>query len=190
MSKSIREFFDPRCVFSLRNLTVMALLAAIKFILVSYTRIPLTPAFRISPFDYIPNAMVAFLYGPWAAMAFGVASDTVGFFAKPMGPYFPGFAISEAVMGLIYACFAYRRPTDKIKPLIIRMVFARLLILLAVTFGLNLLWMNMLMGQTAAVFFSTIRLVSNAALFPVYVVLSAGAVKLAARLAAPSGKKT
>ena len=29
----------------------------------------------------------------------------------------------------------------------------------------------------------------TAALFPVYVVLSAGAVKLAARLAAPAGKK-
>jgi ECF transporter S component (folate family) len=181
MTRSIRDFFDPRGVFCLRNITVMAMLVALKYILVQYTRIPITETFRISSVDYIPNVMVAALYGPWAALAFGLVSDTVGFLARPMGPYFPGFAISEMLMCFIYACFTYRQSADP-KSLIIRMIFARILIALTVTFGLNFIWMSILRGAAAATFFSSMRLVSNTVLFPVYVLASAGAVKLARKL--------
>ena len=74
----MKDFFSIKGVFSVRNLTMMALLAALDVVLARYTTIHLTPQFTLVSFEYIPSAIVAGLFGPWAGIVFGLVSDTVG----------------------------------------------------------------------------------------------------------------
>ena len=172
----MRSFFQVKGVFSTRNLVVMALMVALKVVLAQFT-IPVTPQFKLFTLAYLPGAMVATLYGPWAALAFGLVGDTVGYFAKPFGPYFIGYALSEMAANFIYACFLYRRPITYL-----RVALVRLVILVTVIFGLNFLWGSILSGSTASKFFTSVRLVNNLVQFPIYVMLSVWSCRLARRL--------
>ena len=55
----MKDFFSIKGVFSVRNLTMMALLAALDVVLARYTTIHLTPQFPLVSFEYIPSAIVA-----------------------------------------------------------------------------------------------------------------------------------
>ena len=186
----MREFLNPRGVFCLRNLTVMAMLLALRVILGQFTIQPV-PEFRFFGVTFIPMAMVAYLYGPWAAIVFGILGDTLGFITRGTGAYFPGFAISEAMVCLIYACFTYRQPVDNTRSLVIRVILARICIAVFVFFGLNFLWFRIMaelglvpavIAQPAAFFISSYRLLNNLIQLPIYVALSVMAIKLARRL--------
>ena len=186
----MREFWNPRGVFCLRNMTVMAMMLALRVILGYFTIQPL-PQFRFFSVTFIPMAMVAYLYGPWAALVFGVLGDTLGFITRPMGAYFPGFAISEAVICFIYACFTYKRPVDNLKRLVLRVTAARILIAIIVFFGLNFLWFRIMavlglvpaaIAEPAAFFIASYRLVNNLIMLPLYITLSVTAIKLARML--------
>ena len=174
----MQKFFDPRGVFTTRNLAVMAMLIAVRYVLSQFS-VAVTPQFKMFTLAYIPTAMVAALYGPWAAIVFGFVGDTVGYFAKPMGPYFAGYALSEMLTGFIYACFTYRQRINYV-----RVAIARILILVLVIFGLNFVWGSILYGSTASGFFTSVRLWNNLVQFPVYVFLSTWAAKLAVRMEA------
>ena len=185
-----REFWSPRGVFSLRNLTVMAMLLALQVILRQFTIQP-TPEFRFFSLTFIPMAMVSYLYGPWAALVFGVLGDTLGLITRPMGMYFPGFAISEAAICFIYACFTHKRTVDNVRSLIIRVTLARICIAVFVFFGLNFIWFNVfghLFGVPPAVreagsfFFASGRLINNLIQLPMYIALSVFFIRLARRL--------
>lgn len=175
-NKSVRLFFSVHNLLSTRTIVIIALMTAIKFVLSHYT-IAVTPSFKGFTLDYIPNVMVAALFGPWASIIFGVISDTVAYFAKPMGPYFPGYAISEMLECFIYACFVYMQKITYFK-----MAIARILIMLLVFFGLNFIWGSMLFGSSASGFFTSVRLINNIIQLPVYVVISTWAAKLALKI--------
>jgi len=174
----MRKIFALHGVFTIRNLAVMAMLVAVRYVLSAFVIAP-TPQFKMFTLAYIPTAMVAAMYGPWAAIAFGLVADTVGYIAKPMGPYFPGYAISEMLTGFIYACCVYRQRITHL-----RMAIARLLILLLVILGLNFIWGSMLFGSTASGFFTSVRLWNNIVQFPFYVFLSTWAARFAVRMEA------
>jgi len=174
----MKTFFDPRGVFTTRNLAVMAMLIAVRYVLSQFTIAP-TPQFKMFTLAYIPTAMAAALYGPWAALVFGLVGDTVGYMAKPIGPYFPGYAISEMLAAFIYACFSYRQRITLAK-----MTAARLLILITVIFGLNFVWGSMQFGTAASGFFTSVRLWNNLVQLPVYVFFSTWAAKFAVRMEA------
>ena len=176
--------------FPLRSITVMAMLLAFYVVLRLFGTIYITPQFRIG-FTFIPIAVTAFLYGPWAALIFGFLSDILGYISRPTGPYFPGFAISEMVHGLIYAFFLYKRPVDSLIWLIIRVAIARVLIAVVVLFGLNYIWFSFfghLIGAPANLrepfvfFIATGRLLSNLLLLPTYIFFSVVFVRLADKL--------
>ena len=186
----MREFWNPRGVLSLRNLTVMAMLLAIRVILDQFT-VQLGAGIIVFRVTFIPMSMVAYLFGPWAALIFGILGDSLGFLTRGGGAYFPGFAISEAIICLIYALFTYRRPVDNLKNLIIRVTIARICIAIFVFFGLNFLWFRIMaelglvpsfLAQPAAFFIASYRLVTNSVLLPMYIALSVMAIKLARRL--------
>ena len=187
----LREFFgNPREVFKLRNLTVIALLLALR-VLLGFLTIQITPEFRFFSLTFIPMAMVAYLYGPWAGLLFGLLGDTLGFIVRPLGVYFIGFAISEATICFIYACFTYKRPVDSMKSLILRVTLARICIAVFVFFGLNYIWFSVfghLFGvppavrEAGAFFIASGRLINNIFLLPIYVGLSVFFIRLARRL--------
>ena len=186
----MREFWNPRGVFCLRNLTVMAMLLALRVILGYFTIQPV-PEFRFFSITFIPMAMAAYLFGPWAAIVFGILGDTLGFLTRPMGMYFPGFAISEAAVCLIYALFTYKQPVDDLRNLIVRVTLARICIAIFVFFGLNFIWFNVfghlfgvpaVVREAGAFFLASGRLLNNVVQLPLYVALSVLFIRLARKL--------
>jgi ECF transporter S component (folate family) len=172
----MRKFFGLHGVFTTRNLVIMALMVALKVALSQFT-IFATMQFKAFNLDYLPGAMVAALYGPWAGLAYGFVADTAGYFARPVGAYSPFYAISEMTMYFIYACFTYQQTISYLK-----VAAARVLIMVIVIFGMNFLWGAILYGSSASGFFTSVRLINNLIQLPVYVFLSAWCAKLARRL--------
>ncbi|WP_444964816.1 folate family ECF transporter S component [Pediococcus pentosaceus] len=162
----MKNFFSIKNVFSVRNLTIMALLAALDVVLARYTTIHLTPQFTLVSFEYIPAAVVSALFGPWAGIAFGLVSDTVGYFSNPVGPYLPIWAISAMVANLIQSIFLYPGKFDWW-----RIIVARLLVMLIVTMGLNFIWQSIYFGAAAAVYYNSARIISNIIQLPIQVIL-------------------
>ena len=56
-------------------------------------------------FAFVPLVCCAMLYGPvWGAVAGGLA-DFIGAVLFPIGPYFPGFTLTNALIGLVFGLF-------------------------------------------------------------------------------------
>jgi ECF transporter S component (folate family) len=162
---TIREFFDTKDVFCVQNLVMMGIMIAVAAVLSRFS-IYITPTFKAIGFTYLPGALVAMMFGPWSAIAYGFISDAVTYIMNPQGGYFPGFAVSEMLACFIYACFLYKRPVT-----LLRVVLARLLILVLVVFGLNFIWMNMMYGQIAGGYYTGARLINNLVQFPFHALL-------------------
>jgi ECF transporter S component (folate family) len=183
----MREFFSLKNIFTTKHLAVMAMLLAIRVILgLPFLTIYITPQFKLVSFAYLCDAAVAMLYGPWAAIAFGFAGDTLGYFATmgSGGGYMPLFAISEMATCFIFAVFLYNParlspqnrsaaiPTDKREVRLARVLPAWALNLILVVLGLNSLWLILLYGSPAGSVFTLVRFGSNLLQFPAHVALT------------------
>ncbi len=50
-------------------------------------------------------AVGGYFFGPVVGAVIGALIDVVGYFVHPTGPFFPGFTISNALIGTIYGLF-------------------------------------------------------------------------------------
>ncbi|MDR2296259.1 MAG: folate family ECF transporter S component [Clostridiales Family XIII bacterium] len=157
--------FAVKSAFTLENLILMGLMAAIAAVLSRFS-IYLTPTFRAITFAYLPGALTAMLCGPWCALAYGFVSDALQYLANPQGGYFPGYALSEMLSCFIYALLLYKRPVK-----LWRVIAARLIILVLVTMGLNYVWMRMMYGTLAGGYYTGARLINNLVQLPFHAVL-------------------
>jgi ECF transporter S component (folate family) len=165
--QTIKDFFSWSGIFSLRNTVIMGMLIAVSAVLSRFS-VYLSPTMKVISVSYLPGVAAATLFGPWAALTFGLAADTVNFLAQPQGPYFFGYAISEMLTYFIYACFLYRQPFR-----IWKAAVARMLILICIVFGLNFCWSAMLYGASAGKYFTGLRLLNNLIQFPIHTALVA-----------------
>lgn len=147
---------------STKALARAALLLAAQVALNASLGVYLTPDNRLT-FGHLALAATAALYGPVPAMANGVLADFLGWLIKPTGGYFPGFALSALLAGLIYAAGFYRR-----RPGILRILITRAAVVVGVNMLLNSLWIKLVYGRA---FFSLPRIVKSAVQFPVDVLL-------------------
>lgn len=60
-------------------------------------------------FAFIPLAVCGMLFGPWWACLAGGLADFIGAILFPIGPYFPGFTLSNALTGMLFGLFLHRR---------------------------------------------------------------------------------
>lgn len=162
----MRKFFSPKNVFTTHHLTIMSLMLVLSMILAKVTTVQASPMFKLFTLSYLPGVAVSALFGPIAAIIYGVAADTLNFIVAGGGAYMPVYAISEAVFYFIFACFLYKRPHK-----LWRIILAKLISLAVVTFGLNYLWNLLFYGSSAAVFFTSARLIANAVKLPATVAL-------------------
>lgn len=175
---TLKDFFAYRNVFSLRNVIVMGLMISLSAILSRFT-IYITPTFKAISFAYLPGAVVAILFGPWAALVYGFVNDFTSYIVNPQGIYFPGYALSAMLSYFIYACLLYKRPIT-----LWRVIIARVLILITVVFGLNYVWMSIMVGTTAGGYFTGVRLINNIVQLPFHALLITSVCKLLNRLKA------
>ena len=171
MKNRLIELFNPKDIFKTRALVLMALMVALSTAL-SAVEVYLDPTQKLFSFAYLPRAMAAILFGPWAALAVAFVSDLTSFVASSSGfAYFPGYALSAMVADFLCALLLYKRELS-----FWRVAVWRGLVIVFVIFGLNSIWMIMFYGVEAGKYFSLFRVVRNLFQLPldIYLVTKLG----------------
>ena len=148
---------------SVRVLAAVALLIALT-IAITTLYIPLPNNLHVF-FDYTPKALCAMVCGPVAALGVGFVMDILGFLARPMGAFFPGYTITTMVAMLIYALGFFGK-----KLTIPRIAITKLAVNVICNIGLNSLWNSILAGKAFVVFLAG-SATKNLLLWPVEVLV-------------------
>ena len=132
----------------LKNIRILAAVALLIALTIAITTlyVPLPNNLHVF-FDYTPKALCAMICGPVAALGVGFVMDILGFLARPMGAFFPGYTVTTMVTMLIYALGFYGK-----KITIPRVAITKLAVNVICNIGLNSLWNSMLTGKAFVVF--------------------------------------
>lgn len=125
-------------------------------------------------FSSLAVAVSGLFYGPLLTGLAGIIADTLGYILHPNGPYFPGFAISAFLTGVIYGCFFYKKEIS-----IKRVILARLCITVIINLILTPIWLNMMYGNPI---FALPRIIKNIVMFPLDAWLLYMVLKVATRI--------
>ena len=90
-----------------RTMVSCALLVALQVIMARFLSINTT--FVVVNLSFLAVALAGILFGPLWGMAVGGLGDLVGATLFPFGPFFPGFTLTAALVGLVYGLFLYQR---------------------------------------------------------------------------------
>lgn len=104
----------------------------------------------------------------------GIIADTLKYIARPDTLYFPGFALNEFLIGMIYGCFFYKKELS-----FLRVLAARLCITVFINLFLTSLWLNILYQSQL---FTLLRIFKNVIMFPIDVALLYFALKATKRI--------
>lgn len=157
----------------LRFICFAAILVAIEIVLNRFLSIN-TPGLKIG-FSFVPIVIAAILFGPArAGLIYGLA-DLIGAILFPIGPYFPGFTVCAALMGMVYGVFLYKKERigffkNILPPVIINNLILGLLI--------NTVWVSILYGSKTYWGWFIYRLPEYAVLVPVAALLIPAILKL------------
>lgn len=147
-----------------RTITLMSLLIALMVVFTRFISFE-TQFLRIS-LTFIPESLMAILFGPfWTGIGSAVA-DIVGMLLFPKGPYFPGFTLNAFIAGAIYGFFYYKKElTWK------RIATATFLVTVIVHLFLTPLWLGLMYGVNLSNFAWWLpRIVKNFFFFPFQVI--------------------
>ncbi len=158
-----------------RFLCIAALLCAVASILEIFY-IPVGGAFLRITFTYLAYILLAITCGPVYGLFGGILIDTIGFLIAGGDPagYFPGYTVSAALQGLLYALFLYRAKLS-----VWRVLFAKLTVNVAIHVILGSVWKHMLYGKAYLVYFVS-GAIKNIAMLPIEVFLSITLLQLLA----------
>ena len=96
-----------RMTFSVQVLTFTAMLTALQIVLGNLLQIPLLG--KQYNLGLLPIAAAGMLMGPIPAAIVGALGDLIGAHLFPAGTYFPGFTLTNALVGLVCGFTLYRR---------------------------------------------------------------------------------
>lgn len=145
-----------------RKLVISALLSAIAVVM-TLVVLPVAGGSIRVMFTFIISSLNALICGPFVGILWGAVTDIVAFVVFGDGGFFPGYTLSEMLIGLIFAFFLYRRPIS-----FYRILAARAIINLFVNAGLGSLWIVM-MGWTKDAYPVQLgmSLIKNMAMLPI-----------------------
>lgn len=164
-----------RALSRTRTITTVGLLLAIQMVLSSYGVIEVTDSLKIS-LAHLALTPTAILFGPVAATLQGALSDVLGFIIKPTGPYFPGFTLTAALLGLIYGVALY-----KTKRTVWHIIAARVAVCILLNITLNTLFLTMLYGPSRLALLPA-RIVKNLIQLPIDCLLLSAMCRAVSRL--------
>lgn len=118
------------------KLTMLALLVALQVVLGNLLQIPLIG--KQFSFGFLPVAAAGAMLGVPSGLIVGALGDLIGAHLFPAGAYFPGFTLTSALVGVLYALPLHGR-----KPAWLRVILA---IALATVLNLfmNSWWLSIL----------------------------------------------
>ena len=123
-------------VFSIETITVTAMLVALQIVLGNLLQIPLLG--KQYNLGLMPIAVAGALMGPIPAAIVGGLGDLIGAHLFPAGVYFPGFTLTNALVGIVCGLVLHRRRYS-----VIRLLIAVALSLL-INWILNSYWLSLL----------------------------------------------
>lgn len=155
---------------SIRTLVVAALLAALSTLFNFFFMIPVGENLNIM-FQFLPNAIMGMICGPWVAIVYGVATDFLDFTLHGWG-FFPGYTLGSVAGAVLYSLFLYRARVT-----VVRLLLARLSVNVLVNILMGSLWSAILYGK-GYYFYLTTSVFKNLILLPLEVVVLAVVVRM------------
>ena len=124
-------------IFRVETITFTALLVALQVVLGNLLQVPLME--KQYNFGFLPIAVAGALMGAPSAMIVGGLGDLLGAHLFPQGSYFPGFTLTNVLVGLVCGLVLYHR-----KPSWLRVIIAVAVSLVCINWPLNSFWLSML----------------------------------------------
>lgn len=124
-------------VLSVQTITIAAMLVACQVVLGNLLQVPMLG--KQYNFGFIPIALAGALMGPVAGAIVGGLGDFLGAHLFPAGAYFPGFTLTNVLVGLVCGFFLHGR-----RPSWWRVIAAVGISLVWLNLLLNSLWLNIL----------------------------------------------
>ena len=124
-------------IFSVENITVTAMLIACQVVLGNLLQVPMLG--KQYNFGFVPIALAGALMGPIPAAIVGGLGDLIGAHLFPAGAYFPGFTLTNVLVGLVCGFILHGQ-----KPSWWRVIAAVAISLAGPNLFLNSLWLHML----------------------------------------------
>ncbi|KGF47512.1 membrane protein [Veillonella montpellierensis DNF00314] len=116
-------------------------------------------------FGFIPTAIFAIMYGPIRAGIMAAIACLIGMTLFGRGVFFPGFMVTEFLVGCVYGYWLYNRPIT-----IRRICIPELIVTVCLHLGLNTLWLVIYYNKAISAIFMS-RLIKNIICFPLEVAL-------------------
>ena len=166
---------------SVSHITVTAMLVACQVVLGNLMQVPMLG--KQYNFGFVPIALAGALMGPVPAMIVGGLGDFLGAHLFPAGAYFPGFTLTNVLVGLTCGLILYRR-----KPSLLRCIAAVVVSLAGFNLLLNSLWLNMLAYVSGRGYWTwvTVRAPNYLIEVPVNVALCYGMLQAMKRVKLPA----
>lgn len=126
-------------------ITITAMLVALQVILGNLLQIPFLD--KQYNFGFQPILIAGALLGAPAAMLVGGLGDFIGAHLFPQGAYFPGFTLTNVLVGLVCGLVLYKH-----KPTLVRTIIA-VVISMLINWLLNSLWLSILYSANGRGYF-------------------------------------
>ena len=155
---------------SVRILVVAALCVALSTLFNFFFMIPVGENLNIM-FQFLPNAVMGMICGPWVAVVYGVATDFLDFMLHGWG-FFPGYTLGSVLGAVIYSLYLYRARVT-----VLRLFLARLTVNVLVNILLGSLWSAILYGK-GYYFYLSASVFKNLILLPLETVILVAVYRL------------
>ena len=147
-------------------------------------------------FAFAATAMAGMLFGPLGGAIVGGLADFVGALLFPIGAYFPGFTLTNALVGALFGLFFCTLPKIRLKKQDVRLkdllekkvpllgawsLMCAVVELAVCTLVLNTVWISVLYKTPIRELFAT-RIIQCAIMLPIQAVILPLLFKLSARL--------
>ncbi len=157
MKKYIQESFNE--FKNTKSLTTVALLGAAGVIISMFT-ININQ-FLVISFASVTHGVSGMLFGPFLTGFTAIFLDVLKYLLNPNGPFFPGFALNELIIGFIYGFMFYKKEIS-----VKRVFIARIIIVIIINIFLTPLWLSILYGQAFEVL-ASMRIIKNIIMLPI-----------------------
>ena len=126
-----------------KTIAYIGLLTAAVIILSRFVPIVNVVTVRIS-FAFLPIVVAAIVLGPWQAAVVAALGDVIGALLVPTGPYFPGFTITAALVGLELGLFLFKQRS------ILYLVIATAIHQIVFSLFIDTIWIKIITGSSYA----------------------------------------
>lgn len=145
---------------NVRSLAGASMLSALGVVIHALTTVAASLT-QIVSFTFLTVGVSGLLYGPVVTGCIGAITDILKYIVKPNGGFFPGFTLSEFLLGFLFGLFFYQR-----KVTLLRVFAAKLTTTLLINLTLTPLWLSMMYGNAFIVLVSG-RIVKNLIMLPI-----------------------